>query len=200
MPDYGLINFDHSILSDFFAKDEINSLDEGYKFCSEFKPIGPVFSPLTKFRYLKSYDIENVFAFDNLILNVDRGGPRNKPNLLIGDSGFLLIDHELILPFINGIEEGMDFSFKQKFNSFSQYQRHIFYHSLKKTKAIEKEYLFDEFIEMLRYENFEMLKDLFNELERFNIEFGEKNNIFAYFDWVKSNLDFIQKQLVERII
>jgi hypothetical protein len=32
-----------------------------------------------------------------MIFNSDRGGYRNKPNLLVDEDGFILIDHELTL-------------------------------------------------------------------------------------------------------
>jgi len=46
-------------------------------------------------------EYSNIYAFDFLVFNNDRGGHNNKPNLLIDDSGFILIDHELTLNFID---------------------------------------------------------------------------------------------------
>lgn len=46
--------------------------------------------PLKK---LEAYEMETIYGFDNLMLNVDRRP--DKPNLLIPDQEAILIDHEL---------------------------------------------------------------------------------------------------------
>lgn len=199
VPEYGLINFNHSLLDEFLSKDEIDTIDLGYKFCSEYLPIGPIYSSLTKYSYLKQYDIENIFAFDNLIMNIDRGGHRNKPNLLVGDQDFLMIDHELIFHFFDENCENKNFNYENVFESFKTYNNHIFYPHLNKLSANKKKLLFDEFIELLRYTNFNSLNNVFNELDKFNVNYSGKRHIFAYLNWAKTNFNLFREILLSRI-
>jgi hypothetical protein len=89
---------------DAATKNELAQKDDRIKFGS-FQMTGmTIFNNLSSLS-LKGYDIGTVFAFDYLIWNLDRGGFGNKPNILVNDDGFLLIDHELILPFVNETEK-----------------------------------------------------------------------------------------------
>ncbi len=133
VPDYGIINFDHKYLSGFFDDKYIDILDTGYKFCSKLKNGVFIYNPNTKNNFLKDYDLENVFAFDNVILNTDRGGFRNKPNLLVNDNDFVLIDHEQTFPFYSAQFINSKMNYK---NIFSTYfcKKHVFYDQLKKIR------------------------------------------------------------------
>jgi hypothetical protein len=145
VPDYAIIKIDHNLLTEFFSEEEINKLDKGYKFCSEFMSQYVIFNPLLSLPFIKDYDIENLFCFDNLVINVDRGGARDKPNLLINDSDILLIDHELTLPFIhNGIENNNYYNYIRSY----QHENHIVKKHLKALR--QKDNLFVDFFESLK--------------------------------------------------
>lgn len=197
VPEFGIINFDHKYLTDFYDNERISKIDLGHKFCSNFKSGYVIFNPLVSNSFLKPYHLENVFAFDNIILNTDRGGYRNKPNLLVSDEDFLLIDHELTLPFIDNHSRGKEIDYKNKFNSYN-HTKHIFYNNLKKIK--NKSELFDEFHECLKSLNINDFHSILDDFQSFNIEFGEKNTIFGYLNWIKNNRDYICKKLKERIL
>ena len=132
-----------------------------------------------------------MFAFDNIIINTDRGGFRNKPNLLINDSNILLIDHELTMPFINNSSE-----YPNYFNYLRDYpfEKHILTRHLKGLK--EKNNLFDEFFELLKTININKFNIIFDKLDIYGIKYGERNKLFAYLNWIKNNSKFINNHLI----
>jgi hypothetical protein len=78
----------------------LNSKHKGLTFASTLIDASLINVSL-KYNSFDMHDRATLFAFDCLILNTDRGGHRNKPNLLLDDDGFILIDHELTLNFID---------------------------------------------------------------------------------------------------
>jgi len=197
VPEYGLIKIDNKDLKGLYTDEEIKSLDKGYKFCTEYHEGYVIMSSLASSKFLKDYEIENLFAFDNLIMNVDRGGFRNKPNLLLKDEEMLLIDHEQTLAFINSFEN-KDINFFSTFNNF-YCNNHVFWSTLKNMRNDKKEQLFGEFIEILRTLNPEKLNVIFEKMNHYGIEYGEKNIIFAYLYWAKQNYSHINKVLIDRL-
>ncbi|APY07175.1 hypothetical protein BWZ20_02140 [Winogradskyella sp. J14-2] len=195
VPDYGIINFDHKYLTSYFDEKYIENLDSGYKFCSKIVDGVVIFNPLVKNTYLQDYDIENVFAFDNLILNIDRGGYHNKPNLLVNDEDFVLIDHELTLPFYSHPQS----SNINYWNTFMTYNcnNHIFLKFLKKMKKTEL--IFDEFQIHLDNLNLTIFDDIFDNFDKFNINNSGKNACLDYFKWAKLNNVKIVRLLNNRI-
>ena len=190
VPDYALINIDHSLLTDYFKPEDLVLLDEGYKFCSEFHPHYLIFTPVISLKFLKEYDIANLFAFDNVIINTDRGGYRNKPNLLIKDDDILLIDHEQTLPFINNQYSNPNyFSYIQHY----PYQIHIVTSYLKSMRL--KNGVFDEFLESLKVININKFIHIFDQLDFYNIAFCERDDFFLYLEWIKNKREAIVKHL-----
>jgi hypothetical protein len=196
VPEYGIINFDHKLLLNFFNSDYIELLDTGYKFCSKLIDGVFIYNPNTKNKFLNSYDLENVFAFDNIIFNTDRGGFRNKPNLLVNDDNFVLIDHEQTFPFYSdSINSNIN-----HWNNFSAYyyRNHVFYEQLKKIR--NESYLFDEFQMSLNSFNLNIFGSIFAELDYFNIRNIGKLDIFNYFEWLKTNNNKVVKILNDRLL
>ena len=196
VPDYGVINFNHSILSSFFDQSHINQLDLGYKFCSKLIEGVVIYNPNIKNTFLKHYDLENVFAFDNMILNIDRGGFRNKPNLLVNDEDFVLIDHEQTFPFYSTpINKNTNY-----WNTFSAYyhRNHVFYEQLKKYR--KKGTMFDEFQLNLNSFNLNIFDTIFTDLDYFSIRNIGKVDIFNYFNWLKTNNNHVITTLNNRLL
>ena len=97
------------------------------------------YSPSLQEKYLKTYDIGSIYAFDNLILNVDRR--TDKPNLLFKGESAVLIDHELTLATTKNTLNQLTNN-----NIWSHhYKRHIFYEILKNLNFTENAGLFDDF-------------------------------------------------------
>ena len=190
VPDYALIDIDHKLLVDFFKPEDLELLDDGYKFCSEFNPHYVIFSPVISFKFLKDYDIANLFAFDNVIINTDRGGYRNKPNLLIKDDDMLLIDHEQTLPFINNQDN------EPNYFSYLLHYPHQIHIAATYLKALRvKNGVFDEFFESLRMLNINRFIPIFDQMEFYNIAFCEREDFFLYLEFIKNKREAIVKHL-----
>lgn len=191
VPNYAVINIDHNLLTNYFDSEELEMLDEGYKFCSEFNGQYVIFNPLVSLQFIKSYDIANLFAFDNVIINSDRGGFRNKPNLLVNDDEILLIDHEQTLPFINNSYNDPNyFTYLQNY----PYQRHLVITHLKSMRL--KNGIFEEFSEMLKHLNIGKFIPIFNELESLGINFGERDDLLLFLNWIKNKREPICNHLI----
>lgn len=196
VPEYGVINFNHDYLSDFYDISHIRQLDKGYKFCSKLIEGVVIYNPSIKNAFLKHYDLENVFAFDNVILNTDRGGFRNKPNLLVTDEDFVLIDHEQTFPFYSTpINTNINF-----WNTFSAYyhRNHIFFEQLKKHR--KKGTMFDEFQMNINNFNLKIFDTIFADLDHFNIKNIGKTDFFNYFTWLKTNNNHLITTLNTRLL
>ncbi|MDX8554410.1 hypothetical protein MK851_12355 [Tenacibaculum sp. 1B UA] len=207
-PDYAVIQVESNEVVKVYqnedkiidANEYVDQLDKGYKFCSLYLEGLPTVNPeiITKGR-LTQYDIENIYAFDQVFFNSDRGGMRDKPNLLINDYEMIIIDHEQSLPFISSFDTGKEINYFNYFKNFNS-PTHVFYPHLKKLPKNGKVHLFDEFIDNLRTINIKKFNDLFTELDRMGIEYGNKDDIFAYLYWAKSNFSKVQTLLLEKLI
>lgn len=189
-PDYGIINFDHNELSQLYDNTKLKNIDDGYKFCSKFEEQTVIFNPNVTNAFLKDYEVANIFAFDLLIYNVDRGGEHYKPNLLINDDKLILIDHELSFPFINNHSNEVNY---EGFLGNYQYQKHILIKHLKSLR--NKEGIFDEFLEMLKHLNINTLDVIFDEMNKFGIPYIERQKFLHYFAWAKNNVAIFERYL-----
>ncbi|WP_269227767.1 HipA family kinase [Flavobacterium eburneipallidum] len=189
-PNYSIINFDHSEIIDLYDEHKYITLDKGYKFCSEFVEQNAIFNPLVTNSFLKDYEAANIFAFDLFVYNVDRGGEHNKPNLLINDTSLILIDHELTFPFINDTNQIVDYEI---FLGNYQFQKHILIKHLRSLR--NKEGIFDGFLEMLKHLNINNLSAIFDEMDKFNISYVERQKFIHYFVWAKNNVVIFERYL-----
>lgn len=194
--EYGVINFDHKLLEPYYNSDYIRLIDNGYKFCSKLIPGVVSYNSNVNNAFMKDYELGNVFAFDNLLISSDRGGHRNKSNLLIKDEEFYLIDHEQTLHFYSDPSISSDINFKRSFSVYD-YRKHIFYMLLKKSRI--KNNLFDDFQQSLYTFDLKIFDSIFAELDKFNISNRDKYICIDYIKWAKSNLDFVIKTLNDRI-
>lgn len=195
VPEYALIEVENSDLKDFYTPEEIAIMAKGYKFCSELMVQYANFNPLISYSFIKDYDIESLFAFDCLIHNTDRGGFRNKPNLLINDSQFLLIDHELTLPFVN--ENNL--IVESYFNSFRffEFRKHVFYKYMVSIR--HKSNIFNDFDELLKRLTIVRFNSIFDKMDILEIKYGDRERIMDYLHWAKSNVEFINKDLRNKL-
>lgn len=171
VPDYGIMNFDKLDLERVYPKEWVDELDLGAKFCSKFMGQYTIFSPSTSKEYLKDYEILNIFAFDVFVSNVDRGGYRNKPNLLINDNELMVIDHELTFPY-------SDDDFEKRLALYN-HKKHVLYKYISRLRI--KDRTFDEFLLCLSSLNINNLRGVFNELDKYNIEYLNKENFMKLF-------------------
>jgi hypothetical protein len=186
VPDYGIMNFDRLDLERVYAKEWVDILDTGAKFCSKFMGQYTIFSPATSTAYLKDYEILNIFAFDVFVSNVDRGGYRNKPNLLINDNELMVIDHELTFPYT-------DDDFEKRLVLFNN-KKHVLYKYISKLRI--KDRVFDEFLLSLSTLNLNKLRETFNDFDKYGIAYKNKENFMNYFAWAKNNVAIFERYLI----
>ncbi len=133
-----------------------------------------------------------IFAFDFLTFNTDRGGFRDKPNLLVDDEGFILIDHELTFHFISSTDRRpldiiINHVTKNSVPPFA-YDKHIFYRILKQYKGSKKN-IFDEAREYLKNLNLNATNNYLGILGNFDISIGSTVLLNEYLRFMKQNAD-----------
>jgi len=184
VPDVGLINLHNESFFETLSNSEREHLQNrhhGFTFASQLLDAVIVTEELHS-NTIHIADIATLFAFDCLILNTDRGGYRNKPNLLQDDDGFILIDHELSLSFI---DNDSDQAFMHIVNLLKQnrwhglYAKHLFYPRLKSYKGSKKN-LFDTFEEFLLNLNIRKIETLIAELKENDIAVGAPDYLIEY--------------------
>lgn len=194
VPDYGIINFRESDLLQVYTQDRVDMVDAGPKFCSKLENQYSIFTPATSKAYLKDYELVNIFAFDVFIQNIDRGGYRNKPNLLINDNDLMVIDHELTFPFINNRYSGVDY---EKRLGMYQFEKHILIKYLKGLR--DKSGIFDEFLLNLSSLNMNKIHTIFDEFDKYNINHFDRGYFIDYFVWAKNNVSTFERYLMAMI-
>lgn len=190
VPDFALINFTDSFLYSLpeIYRNKLRDKHKGLKFGCEYKEDAIIVNINNQKAFWKTYEIGSIFAFDNLVMNLDRGGLRSKPNLMIDKEDFILIDHEQLFPFSNDENYYNDLVIKQFHEEIWNYdaQHHLFYPYLKTMRADEKDGLFDTFHEHLRLFNIRALDNAMKTLQDHNISVGNYPLIRDYLLAVKN--------------
>ena len=141
---------------------------------------------------LEDWEIENIFAFDVLIRNIDRH--KKKPNLFFKNKEVYLIDHELT--FAVGLmdktftdmlkEKGKYWNFVEVIKEGKLIRKHLFLDYLRernKTKTVE----FDTFAQYLTLFDLDVLDDYQSQLRNFGHDTEDYHIIKSYLVDVKSN-------------
>jgi len=169
---------------------ELDSKHTGITFCSKLVNASLVNDELKKTTF-DIWDCATLFAFDCMVMNADRGGHHNKANLLMDDDGFILIDHELCLHFIDGHN---DDAFNKVLDDFKHgtwqqiYLKHFFYAKLKNFRG-SKVHLFDTFKEYLDRLDISRIEKLIEELKKQGIDVGESGRLIQYLYALKQNTE-----------
>ncbi len=151
VPDFAFIRFEKTFLEtlpDEFREIEQKS-QQGLRFGSRFASGYVIFDDTLPTTNLDLQAMANVYAFDNLVRNLDRGGFRKKPNLLVRDGSFLLIDHEQIFPFADDPDHYNDVPIRafQQGKWAYPYEVHLFYPYLRNLPDDQKAKIFGTFVE-----------------------------------------------------
>jgi len=190
-PESYLVNLtDPKFLSTLLKEDveELKTKHQGTTFCSKLINASLVSEGLKKSTFSIN-DCATLFAFDCMIMNADRGGHHNKANLMMDDDGFILIDHELCLHFIDGES---DDALKVILDDFDEnrwpkiYFHHLFYSKLKAYRG-QKKNLFDTFKEYLDRLDINKIADLIEQLKVADIGVGESDRLIEYLYRLKQN-------------
>lgn len=194
VPRYDIISIDNSILAKHYAENEVRKFYTGYRFCSKRLEQYTIYSPNLITGFLRDHEVAGIFAFDVIMQNSDRGGFLGKPNLLINDDSLVMIDHELTLSFIN--DKPTPPNYENNIRIFPYYY-HVLLNHVKSIRV--KNHIFDEFLENLRLLNIDSLNTVFDEMDKYNIEYGDRLDYFLYFDWCKKNISVIKTYLLGMI-
>ena len=204
VPDIALVEFSEAFIQSLpveIKEDFLSKKHQGLKFgCALMEDTQIVDAARLK-PHLKSYDLGTVFAFDSFVMNLDRGGFRDKPNLLVDDEGFVLIDHEQIFPFANDNETYNDSVIRNFENGLSLYpfNKHLFFPALKALHNNDKNTTFDTFFEYLNRLNTNALDEPASFLGHKNISVGNYLLLKNYMITVKSKADIFRKTLMGSI-
>lgn len=171
------------VLPDVHLK-RFENAQTGLKFGSELASGMSIVKPDLPPSFLKEYDLGTIFAFDNLIQNLDRGGEHDKPNLLINDTDFLLIDHEQAFPFANDATTchalSWSFDIPSWERTYKACYKHLFYPAIKAYRRETKTHLFDSFEENLRRTDFSFIDDIAGDLQQLGVSVGRIDLISDY--------------------
>lgn len=203
VPEAGLVHFSDDFISllPSEAKKQLDGKGSGFKFGCEWRAMSIV-DPTNLTSILHDYDLATVFAFDNFVFNLDRGGYRNKPNLLIDDEGFLLIDHEQIFPFADDLDNGNSKIIQDLQEGIWHYpaEKHLFYPNLYKMRKNVKGDIFDTFWSYLQGLTVVALREMAHFLTAKNISIGNFALVEQYVQKVKLNPDKFCNLLTQKII
>jgi hypothetical protein len=204
VPKAGLVNFSDNFintqLSDY-EKDTLELKHKGLKFGCEWINGSYIADPNNLHTLFKDYDLATVFAFDNFVLNLDRGGFRDKPNLLLDDDDFYLIDHEQIFYFADNVDANFNPLITDFQNDIWNYQaeKHLLYPALKKLKSSSKTHIFDTFWTHLKDLNVDVLDETASFLTQNDISIGNYALIKEYLSAIKAQPDKFCKLLLQKI-
>jgi len=144
-PTLALIEFTPAFLSTLATTqlEQLRTVPAGPKIGSLFLEGSYTFSPSLTAKALESYDQETIYAFDNLILNVDRRP--DKPNILLSGPEAYLIDHEMSFTVATSTLEQLN---DQRWEH--NYRGHLFYSYLRARGANRINSSFHTFSQYLR--------------------------------------------------
>lgn len=184
-PDIALINFTQGFIQSLAPEQRtfLNSRDPRIKFASRLiEPPYQNYSPALQTQHFESFDIGSIYAFDNMILNVDRR--EEKPNMLFKNGRVLLIDHELTLAATSNAQQAVENNASWTHN----YQRHLFHPVIRNMEAVDKTHCFDTFTEYLQnISDFNKLDFLVEKLDEFDHPVGSFFHIKSYLRTLKQN-------------
>lgn len=165
-------------------------LSPGYNFGSKTIETA-VFTPLPSLTEKTVPEATLIFAFDALLLNLDRRA--EKPNLFVNDKGYILYDHELAFPysrpqdFIGGIPKPWELSG----SNLQTLKNHFFYKGLR-----EHDLDFEPFVERLANLHDDLLEEIKSRVP-VSWQSEHLNNIMTYIQEARNNANLMKKGLQE---
>ncbi len=180
VPDSCLIEFPADFRSSLSetGKVTLKQRHDRYAFGTEYLEGATTYSPSLNTKDFEPYEIESIYAFDVVINNFDRT-PR-KPNILLYDRTYYLIDHELSLVYT-------DVPNSDKNLSLYPFWNHIFHTPLKsKSQYNTDKPDFEGFLESFRIMNLRKLTQCARQLEQLKYITDDAHVISKYFDSLRN--------------
>jgi hypothetical protein len=181
-PDPVLIDFSPDFLATLPAPqlEQLRTVPLGLKFGSAFIEGSYTFSPALGTKVLEDYDQETIYAFDSLILNVDRRP--DKPNILLQGSDSYLIDHEMTLEGISGALIQLS---EERWEHYCA--GHLFYRYLRTRGADKVQQSFQTFGQLLQGLNPRRLEPYQYQLEELGLGHRRFDELLRYLWYQKTN-------------
>ncbi len=169
-PNVALIETDEIFLSTVpkSQKQDFIKCPVGLKFASRFLEEAIEYQDVLQMRYLTKDDIAILLAFDMMIFNADR--THSKPNLLISEQKFHLIDHERAFGYDTFQMSNISYLIKE----------HLLFKKMKKLVSQRGIDVFDSFRFYLEGLRFVGLEQLLDELERLELSGKSQRDYMAY--------------------
>lgn len=187
-PNYALANFSSDFIDSALGdkeRDILKTKHNGLKFASCFQKGMMPFSIGVENNIISINDVASVFAFDCLMFNGDR--VERKPNILFDDEGYMAIDHEQTIPFIDNT---IDFYNKimERFrnrNILYKYSSHLFFNYLRGLSTAKKKGLFLNFQSDLSNIDIEHIVTIITNLSNNGISCDHSFRFIEYLRFVK---------------
>ena len=184
-PDAALVEVNGAMIRELKKQEKYKNwlVTEGVFFASKYMEGVKSFSdtiPLKRYDY---WEIGNIFAFDVLIMNLDR--QRENPNVIIKNKDIYVIDHESSM----NISKPFDAYLNKNHWDYSINKNrggHLFGHHLRQLGKNEK-VTFNEFIDNLRLLKPDLLYNFAEQLTEYDYEPLDIQDIVSYLADVKRN-------------
>lgn len=181
-PATALITFSAEFLSTLGPEqlEQLRTVPDTPKFGTAFIEGCYPYSVALGAKALEDYDQETIYAFDNLILNVDRRP--DKPNILLHGSDSYIIDHEMTL---EGIPSAMNQLQRQQWEHY--YRGHLFYDYLRTRGPERIRNSFQTFGYYLQNLDPRCLEAYQHQLDTFGLGCRRFDEVLRYFYYQKEN-------------
>ncbi|MCC3152764.1 hypothetical protein Q3A66_07140 [Hymenobacter sp. BT770] len=154
-------------------QEQLRTVPPGLKIGSTFIEGGFPFSPALGAKALADYDQETIYAFDSLILNVDRRP--DKPNILLLGAEAYLIDHEMTL---EGVPGALIQLREERWEHYCA--GHLFYRQLRNRSPDKVQQSFLTFGQLLRRLNPNLLEPYQRQLEELGLGHRRFEELLEY--------------------
>jgi hypothetical protein len=193
VPEPALVYVDRTIIKQLKKDNRYSNFDlrEGYYFATEYLEDTSQLKVDIIYKLTDKATLENIFAFDVLIKNVDRRV--GKPNVMGWQGSVLLIDHELSLDIKKTFKDYLKLNAWKRFR-FGGEHRHVLIDTLQVSKQGEL-WNFDSFLEYLQRMNLSKLFGCRDVLERTGNNTEDFEPIISYLTEIKNNPSAFQKLL-----
>jgi hypothetical protein len=191
VPDIAFIEFKNDVVMNLTPQQfgQFEKADERLKFATKLiSPNTSYNQGLPKSSIKKRIEMDVLFAYNNLIRNLDRVD--NKPNILLTKKDILLIDHELAFKIENT---------KKVFANQSIAHNHIFYKHLKKARKKDKNDYFNEFQEYLDKLDIGLINKYIQQLYTLNYFKNQKKIINHLTNYKQNSTTFVNslRQIIQ---
>jgi hypothetical protein len=185
IPESVLVEVSYTLIRELKKQEKYKNweITEGVYFASKYIPNSRSFTDIVPLRSYNYWELGNIFAFDVLIMNIDR--QCENPNVIVKNQAIYVIDHELSMNISRTFDEYLTLNHWDKTIQIDR-GGHVFRHHLRKLDKRNK-VTFHEFAENLRTLKPEILYKYAEQLAEYDYLPFDIRTIVLYLAEVKSN-------------